>query len=97
VMFDKHKLKEIERRREKWEKEAVQKSLGRLPEKAEFSTSSNIPVSRIYTSTDIADFDYLRDSGFPGEWCLSDDVSGEILDDEAVCRLRHCGTNQSTL
>ena len=67
-MFDKQKLKEIRQRKESWEKEIVSKSLEKLPEKGEFSTSSNIPVSRIYTLLDIADFDYLRDLGFPGEY-----------------------------
>ena len=69
-MFDKQKLKEIKQRKEKWEKEIVSKSFEKLPEKGEFSTSSNIPVSRLYTPLDIADFDYLRDLGFPGEYPL---------------------------
>ena len=69
-MFDKQKLKEIKQRKENWEKEIVSKSIEKLPEKSEFSTSSNIPVSRLYTPLDIADFDYLRDLGFPGEYPL---------------------------
>ena len=69
-MFDKQKLKEIKQRKEKWEKEIVSKSFEKLPEKGELSTSSNIPVSRLYTPLDIADFDYLRDLGFPGEYPL---------------------------
>ena len=69
-MFDKQKLKEIRQRKENWEKEIVLKSLEKLPEKGELSTSSNIPVSRIYTPLDIADFDYMQDLGFPGEYPL---------------------------
>ena len=71
-MFDKQKLKEIKQGKEKWEKEIVsKKSLEKLPEKGEFTTSSNIPINRIYTPLDIADFDYLRDLGFPGEYPLT--------------------------
>jgi len=69
-LFDKQKLKEIRQRKESWEKEIVSKSLEKLPEKGKFSTSSNIPVSRVYTPLDIADFDYLQDLGFPGEYPL---------------------------
>jgi methylmalonyl-CoA mutase N-terminal domain/subunit len=69
-LFDKQKLKEIRQRKENWEKEIVLKSLEKLPEKGELSTSSNIPISRIYTPLDIADFDYMQDLGFPGEYPL---------------------------
>ena len=70
-MFDKQKLKEIRQRQENWEKEIASKSLEKLPEKGEFSTSSNILINRIYTPLDNADFDYLRDLGFPGEYPLT--------------------------
>jgi methylmalonyl-CoA mutase N-terminal domain/subunit len=70
-LFDKQKLKETKQGKENWEKEIVSKSLEKLPEKGEFSTSSNIPINRIYTPLDIADFDYLRDLGFPGEYPLT--------------------------
>ena len=70
-MFDKQKLKETKQGKENWEKEITSKSLEKLPEKGEFSTSSNIPINRIYTPLDIADFDYLRDLGFPGEYPLT--------------------------
>ena len=70
-MFDEQKLKEIKHKKENWENETVSKSLEKLPEKGEFSTSSNIPMNRIYTPLDIADFDYLRDLGFPGEYPLT--------------------------
>jgi methylmalonyl-CoA mutase N-terminal domain/subunit len=70
-LFDKQRLKEIKQGKEKWEKELVLKSLEKLPEKGEFVTSSNIPINRIYTPLDIADFDYLYDLGFPGEHPLT--------------------------
>jgi methylmalonyl-CoA mutase N-terminal domain/subunit len=71
MVFDKQKLDEIRRRREKWEEEAVTKSFSKLPERGEFSTSSGIPVDRVYTPVDVADFDYVRDLGFPGEFPLT--------------------------
>ena len=66
--FDKQKLDEIRQRKEKWEKEIAVKNLEKLPERGEFFTSSEIPVSRVYTPPDVADLDYLRDLGFPGEY-----------------------------
>jgi len=71
MVFDKRKLEDVKKRKEDWEKEIVSKSLEKLPEKGEFLTSSDIPVSRVYTPLDIADFDYLRDLGFPGEYPLT--------------------------
>jgi len=71
MLFDKRKLEEIRQRKEKWEKEIVPKSLERLPERGEIFTSSDIPVNRVYTPFDIADFDYLQDLGFPGEYPLT--------------------------
>ncbi|MDI6805893.1 MAG: methylmalonyl-CoA mutase family protein [Candidatus Bathyarchaeia archaeon] len=68
MLFNGQTLEEINKRKKKWEKETVSKSLEKLPERAEFSTSSGIPISRIYTPLDIAKLDYLRDLGFPGEY-----------------------------
>ncbi|MGQ9675253.1 MAG: acyl-CoA mutase large subunit family protein [Chloroflexota bacterium] len=52
----------------RWE-EKVEKSLQRFPERQEkFETTAEIPVNRLYTPLDIADLDYARDLGFPGEF-----------------------------
>ncbi|MGQ9641022.1 MAG: acyl-CoA mutase large subunit family protein [Candidatus Bathycorpusculaceae bacterium] len=67
-MFDKKKMDEIEMKKQKWENETVSQSLERLPEKGAFSTSSEIPIRRVFTPFDVASFDYLRDLGFPGEY-----------------------------
>jgi len=71
MAFDKEKLDEIRKRKEKWEKETVTKSFDRLPERDEFKTSSDIPVSRLYTPVDGADWDYIQKLGFPGEYPLT--------------------------
>jgi len=64
------KVREIRQRKENWEKETVTKSFDKLPEKGEYSTSSEITVDRVYTPVELEDFDYLRDIGFPGEYPL---------------------------
>jgi len=33
-----------------------------------FITTSGVPIERVYTPPDIADLDYIRDLGFPGEY-----------------------------
>ena len=68
MLFNEQTLEEINKRKEKWEKETVLKSLEKLPEKGEFLTSSEIPISRVYTPVDIEKLDYLKDLGFPGEY-----------------------------
>jgi methylmalonyl-CoA mutase N-terminal domain/subunit len=65
------KLEEIRQRKAKWEKETVAKSFDKLPERGEFSTSSDIPANRLYTPADLEDLDYMRDLGFPGEYPLT--------------------------
>lgn len=71
INVSKKKLEEVRQQKEKWERNTVPKSLEKLPERGKFFTSSNIPVSRIYTPLDIASFDYLRNLGFPGEYPLT--------------------------
>jgi methylmalonyl-CoA mutase N-terminal domain/subunit len=68
-MFDEDKLAEINREKGTWEKTTLQKTLDRFGERqAEFVTISSAPVERLYTPADIADFDYERDLGFPGQY-----------------------------
>ena len=60
--------KDIDTARAAWEKRVVEKTLRKSPERREkFETSSGIEVKRLYTPADVADHDYLRDEGFPGE------------------------------
>jgi methylmalonyl-CoA mutase N-terminal domain/subunit len=71
MAFEDKKLDEIRRQKEKWGKETLNKSFDKLPERGQFRTSSDIPVSQVYTPGDIAELDYLRDLGFPGEYPLT--------------------------
>ncbi len=68
-MYDPKKLTEIQQALEQWEKTTLRKSLERFPERQEeFITTSSEPVNRLYTPLDVADLDYLRDLGNPGEY-----------------------------
>ncbi|HIC93011.1 MAG TPA: methylmalonyl-CoA mutase, partial [Anaerolineae bacterium] len=68
-MFDKEKLAEMKEQRDRWEKTTLQQTLSRRPERRErFITASGRPVERLYTPLEVADLDYERDLGFPGEY-----------------------------
>ena len=68
-MYDKAKLAELRNAHEKWEETSLQKTLAKFPErKPEFITTSSEPVNRLYTPLDVADLDYGRDLGLPGEY-----------------------------
>jgi methylmalonyl-CoA mutase N-terminal domain/subunit len=68
-MFDREKLDTLQDRKEQWEETALQNTLDRFPERLEkFMTTSSAPVERLYTPQDVADLDYERDLGFPGEY-----------------------------
>ncbi|MFW5940506.1 MAG: acyl-CoA mutase large subunit family protein [Chloroflexota bacterium] len=68
-MYDKEKLAQLAEDREKWEETTLQQTLARFPERREeFRTTSNHPVKRLYTPLDVADLEYNRDLGFPGEY-----------------------------
>ena len=67
-MDDKERLK-ITKGKKSWEETTLQKTLNRSPERREtFITTSSAPMERLYTPLDIADLDYERDLGFPGQY-----------------------------
>jgi methylmalonyl-CoA mutase N-terminal domain/subunit len=68
-MFDEQELEEIREALEKWEETTLQQALANKPERRErFITTSSEPVDRLYTPLDIADMDYVRDLGLPGQY-----------------------------
>ncbi len=68
-MYDKNKLAEIKDSRDKWEEVTLPQSLTRFPErKQQFTTTSSVPINRLYTPLDVADLDYVQDLGHPGEY-----------------------------
>jgi methylmalonyl-CoA mutase N-terminal domain/subunit len=59
----------VSRERAKWESEVLKKALERTPERApDFKTASGLPLERLYTPEDVADSDYERDIGYPGQF-----------------------------
>src|SRR5690554_3011030 len=68
-MFDDKKINEIKSSIDRWEKETVEKTISKFPERKEkFTKGSNAEANRLYTPVDIKDFDYEKDLGYPGEY-----------------------------
>ena len=68
-MFDKQKIEEIAKERERWEKSTLPNWIKHCPERQEeFRNHSGITIKGLYTPEDIKDMDYMRDLGFPGEY-----------------------------
>ncbi len=63
-MLEQREKAELEKKVSQWN---VKSQL--FPERQHsFVTTSGVPVERLYTPLDIAEMDYLRDLGFPGEY-----------------------------
>ena len=68
-MTDQGTIESIRRAGEEWERGTLGPALDARPERCEeFITASSEPVERLYTPVDVADQDYLRDLGFPGQY-----------------------------
>ena len=67
-LFSQEVLAELSRRVHGWEEGPLAKALQRSPERAEGFATSSLDVHRLYTPLDVADLDYERDLGFPGEY-----------------------------
>jgi methylmalonyl-CoA mutase N-terminal domain/subunit len=53
---------------ERWQAEALEPALKRFPERQPEFTTGSVKVERLYTPLDVADIDYNRDIGYPGEY-----------------------------
>ncbi|MFZ5818606.1 MAG: acyl-CoA mutase large subunit family protein [Chloroflexota bacterium] len=68
-MYDKKKLDALRRSLEQWEKTSLEKTLASMPERQDkFMTTSSETVNRLYTALDVAEADYGRSLGLPGEY-----------------------------
>ncbi len=68
-MYDRETLKKLRDQKDKWEETTLPQSSARLPERRKkFLTTSSEPIERLYTPLDVADLDYFRDLGLPGEY-----------------------------
>jgi methylmalonyl-CoA mutase N-terminal domain/subunit len=62
-------LESIRQARQQWEQTTLRPALDQWPERQEaFVTVSGEAVERLYTPLDIADLEYERDLGFPGQY-----------------------------
>ena len=77
MTFDPEKMRRHQEARAKWEKDVLEPTLAKMPERREqFITQSSVPIERVYTPADIPDFDYERDLGNPGEYPFTRGVHG---------------------
>jgi len=87
-MWDKEKLAQIKKSRERWEAGPLMDELGRSPEREMFS---ELPRKGIYTPEDLADLDYPRDLGFPGEYPYTRGVHRDMFRGRLWTRREVCG------
>jgi len=67
--FNKEYLQKLEQRQKDWKSMTLEPALQRKPERQDkFMTQSSVPVERVYTPSDIPNFDYENDLGMPGEY-----------------------------
>ncbi len=68
-LFNEEHLQRLSQTLNRWKETTLRKTLERRPERLKkFMTTSSRPVNRLYTPLDIADFDYERALGMPGEY-----------------------------
>jgi methylmalonyl-CoA mutase, N-terminal domain len=68
ALFSQQALAALSRSLHGWEEGPLAKTLQKQPERGEKFATSSQAVERLYTPLDIADLDYERDLGFPGEY-----------------------------
>src|SRR5579883_2366761 len=68
TLFSQEELARLSTSHTQWSETTVQQSLARLPERSFLSTTSGVPIKRLYTPLDNASLDYERDLGFPGAY-----------------------------
>ena len=67
-LFSEEALAALSRATHGWEEGPLATALRRSPERADGFATSSLDVTRLYTPLDVADLDYGRDLGFPGEY-----------------------------
>jgi methylmalonyl-CoA mutase, N-terminal domain len=68
-MADDKDLTRLRQAKHTWERQTLQKTLERLPERQpQFTTMSGIALDHVYTPLDVAHLDYQTALGFPGEY-----------------------------
>ena len=68
-MYKEEEMNQINEQRKTWEKNTLNKTLDRFPERKEsFVTGSGKEIERLYSPEDISEIDYNRDLNFPGQY-----------------------------
>ncbi len=67
-MFDEKDIGEIKEEYKKWSDKLEPKLAKRPERKADFANTSGIPLKRVCTPLDMADSDYMKEVGLPGEY-----------------------------
>src|SRR5688572_21983477 len=68
-MADDKDLGRLRQAKQAWERQTLQKTLERLPERQpQFTTVNGIAREHVYTPLDVANLDYQTALGFPGEY-----------------------------
>jgi methylmalonyl-CoA mutase N-terminal domain/subunit len=67
-LFTQEALASLSRKVHAWEEGPLAKALQRAPERQSTFHTSSLPVQRLYTPLDVAEMDYERDLGMPGEY-----------------------------
>jgi len=67
-MFDEKEIGEIKEEYKKWSDKLKGNLVKRPERKADFANTSGIPLKRVCTPLDAADFDYMKELGLPGEY-----------------------------
>jgi methylmalonyl-CoA mutase, N-terminal domain len=68
-MYDKEKLAALAEQNDRWQETALHQTLAKMPERKErFMTTSSETINRLYTPLDVAEMEYGRDLGHPGEY-----------------------------
>jgi methylmalonyl-CoA mutase N-terminal domain/subunit len=68
-MFDEDALGKIKTAKGKWEKEILDRALGKEKERKDVFTSiSGEPIERLYTPLDVSDLNYNDQLGYPGQF-----------------------------
>nr|MBC8457141.1 methylmalonyl-CoA mutase [Deltaproteobacteria bacterium] len=67
-MFDEKDIGEIKEEYKKWSDKLEPKLAKRPERKADFANTSGIPLKRVCTPLDMADSDYMKELGLPGEY-----------------------------
>jgi methylmalonyl-CoA mutase N-terminal domain/subunit len=78
-MSDDSELKNIKEKKETWESGTLKKVLDKHPEsKEEFITTSSVPIDRLYSPNDLAEFEYMKKLGFPGDYPFTRGVQASM-------------------